>query len=157
MSDPGAERREAAALAKRYPRRDDGTLRLGPEVDAVGRPAPSPKSLSASRSDGSKPVPAVVAAVLVDWTLHILVGAGAWLALRSDGPGMAILYGLLAWIAASFVHRTVIQALAGATLGNALFGLRLRRPDGSSPSLGWLIARWFTTLLRTIGELVSLL
>ncbi|MFB7875617.1 RDD family protein [Nocardia sp. NPDC056064] len=156
MSDPGAERREAAALAKRYPRRDDGTLRLGPEVDAEGKPTPSPKSLSASRSDGSKPVPAVVAAVLVDWTLHILVGVGVWLTLRPFGPGTAILYGLLAWIAVSFVHRTVIQTLTGATLGNAVFGLRLRHPDGSAPSLERLIARWFTTLLRTIGELISL-
>ncbi|WP_278263602.1 RDD family protein [Nocardia sp. AG03] len=156
MSDPGAERREAAALAKRYPRRADGTLSLKPELDADGQPVPSPKSLSTSRSDGSKPVPAIVAAVLIDWSLHILIGVGVWLALRPAGAGMAILYGLLAWIAASFVHRTVVQTLAGATLGTALFGLRLRHPDGRAPSLERLIARWFTTLLRTIGEVVSL-
>ncbi|MFE3541574.1 RDD family protein [Nocardia sp. NPDC059177] len=156
MNDPGARWREAAALDKRYKRRSDGSRQLGPVLAEDGNPAPRPTSLSARRADGSTPAAAVVFAVLTDWALHLGLGVVACLALRPFGPGMAILYGLLVWIAASFIHRTIVQRLTGATLGYALFGLRLRHPDGSSPSLARLVLRWFSTLGKAVVEVISL-
>ncbi|WP_030523626.1 MULTISPECIES: RDD family protein [Actinomycetes] len=46
-------------------------------------------------------------------------------------------------VAVSFIHRTFIQRLIRTTLGKLVFGLRLRREDGSYPTLGQLIKQWF--------------
>ncbi|MFF2086062.1 RDD family protein [Nocardia sp. NPDC058176] len=156
MNDSQAGRREAEALANRYERRPDGTLRLGPALDKDGVPLPPASSLTITRSDGTEgaAVP-VVLAILIDVALHLGIGLATWWLLRPDAPGMAIIYGLLAWIAASFLHRTVLQHLTRTTLGKSLFDLRLRHPDGTYPSLPRLIRRWTYSLLETIVALVT--
>ncbi len=82
----------------------------------------------------------MIAAFLIDMALHAAVGATAWY--LASGP-TAVLYGLAAWLGASFLHRTVIQRLTRTTIGKCSFGLRLRHPDGTYPSTWQLITQWF--------------
>ncbi|MGW0179193.1 RDD family protein [Nocardia sp. NPDC003345] len=87
----------------------------------------------------------VTVALIVDMVLHIAVGVAVWYSFEHspEPPWNPIMSGVLAAIAASFLHRTFIQRLIRTTLGKLLFGLRLRREDGSYPTLGQLIEQWF--------------
>ncbi|MDO3645778.1 RDD family protein [Nocardia mangyaensis] len=156
MNDSRGRQREAAALANRYDRRPDGTLRLGPALDKDGVPLPPASSLTITRPDGTEgtAVP-VTLAVLIDMALHLGIGITTWWLLHPDAPAMAILYGLLAWIGSSFLHRTLLQRLTRTTLGKAVFALRLRHPDGTYPSLSRLIRRWTSSLLETTVTLLT--
>ncbi|MFD6454041.1 RDD family protein [Nocardia sp. NPDC060220] len=82
----------------------------------------------------------VIPAFLIDMTLHAAIGATAWY--LAPGP-TAVLYGLLAWLSASFLHRTVIQHLTRTTIGKCRYGLRLRYADGTYPSTWQLTVQWF--------------
>ncbi|MGW4633288.1 RDD family protein [Nocardia sp. NPDC004415] len=127
-----------AARHGRYERDADGRLAYVPREPAA--PA-SPKSefpLTGTTSSGAET--GVIAAFLIDATLHAAIGATAWY--LAAGP-TAVLYGLAAWLGASFLHRTIIQHLTHTTIGKCSFGLRLRRADGTHPSLWQLVTQWF--------------
>lgn len=82
----------------------------------------------------------VIPAFLIDMTLHAAIGATAWYLATGT---TAVLYGILAWLAASFLHRTVIQHYTRTTIGKCRYGLRLRYTDGTYPSTWQLIVQWF--------------
>lgn len=94
--------------------------------------------LTASTSDGDET--GVIAAFLIDMALHATIGLTAWH--LASGP-TAVLYGIVAWLGASFLHRTVIQRLTRTTVGKCSFGLELRHADGTHPSTGQLVVQWF--------------
>ncbi|MFD3743042.1 hypothetical protein [Nocardia sp. NPDC058633] len=94
--------------------------------------------LTARTSSGDET--GVIAAFLIDMTLHAAIGATAWYV----APGAtAVLYGIAAWLGASFLHRTVVQRLTRTTIGKCRYGLRLRHADGTYPSTWHLIGQWF--------------
>ncbi|MFD4432970.1 RDD family protein [Nocardia sp. NPDC058497] len=153
MSDSGADQREAAALAKRYEQRPDGTLRLGPAVETDAQPVVCLWLVSASRADGSET--GAIRAFLIDAASHIGIAVAVWWVLWANGNAVAVPLGICAWVAASFVHRTLIQRATRTTLGKAFFGLRLRYPDGSYPSLWRLILHWSATPLDAVAIALS--
>ncbi|MFD4460389.1 RDD family protein [Nocardia sp. NPDC058480] len=82
----------------------------------------------------------VIPAFLIDMALHAAIGATAWYV----APGTtAVLYGIIAWLGVSFLHRTVVQRLTGTTVGKCSYGLRLRYADGTYPSFWQLTGQWF--------------
>ncbi|MFE1591994.1 RDD family protein [Nocardia sp. NPDC058705] len=94
--------------------------------------------LTARTSSGDET--GVIPAFLIDMTLHAAIGATAWYL----APGAtAVLYGILAWLGASFLHRTVIQRHTRTTIGKCRYGLRLRYADGTYPSTWQLVVQWF--------------
>lgn len=99
------------------------------------------------RADGSIEEPRwpMVFAFTIDLLLHAAMGAAVWLTVTkySPEPQRAIPLAVATAAAISFVHRTVIQRITGTTLGKALFGLRLRYPDGTFPTLWQLTKSWF--------------
>ncbi|WP_280475588.1 RDD family protein [Nocardia asiatica] len=101
----------------------------------------------------------LAAAFVLDMLLHIAVGAAVWYVTgRSpDAAVSPIVAGAAAGIAASFVHRTLLQRLFRTTAGKAMFGLRLRQADGAYPSLWGLVKQWLNGVLGTIGAAVQLL
>ncbi|MFD3591599.1 RDD family protein [Nocardia sp. NPDC058640] len=119
----------------------------GYEHDAVQRPASGTREttrpndefpLTARTSGGDET--GVIPAFLIDMALHTAIGTTAWYL----APGTtAVLYGILAWLGASFVHRTIIQRLTGTTIGKCSYGLRLRHADGTYPTTWQLIGQWF--------------
>ncbi|TCJ99400.1 RDD family protein [Nocardia alba] len=82
----------------------------------------------------------VIPAFLIDAALHATIGITAWY--LAPGP-TAVLYGILAWLGASFLHRTVIQHRTRTTIGKCRYGLRLRYADGTYPSTWQLTVQWF--------------
>ncbi|MEU1955238.1 RDD family protein [Nocardia rhamnosiphila] len=96
-------------------------------------------------SAGLTKVALTVIAFLLDLLLHSAVGLAVWnsFAHSPEPPWKPIVSGVLAGVAASFVHRVFVQRLIRTTLGKALFGLRLREEDGSYPTLWRLIEQWF--------------
>lgn len=112
-----------------------------PTFDAPETPEPRrPKDefpLTGRTSSGDET--GVVPAFLIDMALHAAIGVTAWYL----APGTtAVLYGILAWLSASFLHRTVIQNLTRTTIGKCRYGLRLRYADGTYPSTWQLIGHW---------------
>ena len=82
----------------------------------------------------------VIPAFLIDMALHAAIGVTAWYL----APGTtAVLYGILAWLSASFLHRTIIQNRTRTTIGKCRYGLRLRHPDGTYPTTWQLTVQWF--------------
>ncbi|WP_280243034.1 RDD family protein [Nocardia abscessus] len=102
----------------------------------------------------------LAAAFVLDMLLHITVGAAVWYVISGQSPDAAvspIVAGVAAGIAASLVHRTLLQRLLRTTAGKAVFGLRLRQADGAYPSLWRLVKQWFHGVLATIGAALQLL
>ncbi|MFG3619384.1 RDD family protein [Nocardia sp. NPDC047654] len=101
----------------------------------------------------------LAAAFVLDMLLHIAVGATVWYMMGRypDTAVSPIVTGVAAGIAASFVHRTLLQRLFRTTAGKAVFGLRLRQADGAYPSLWQLVEQWFHGVLATIGAALQLL
>jgi hypothetical protein len=89
---------------------------------------------------------------LLDMMLHIAVGAAVWYTFdhSPEPPWNPIMSGVFAGIAASFVHRTFVQRIIRTTLGKVLFGLRLRKKDGTYPTLGQLIKQWFIGIIAAL-------
>ncbi|WP_225731245.1 MULTISPECIES: RDD family protein [unclassified Nocardia] len=57
------------------------------------------------------------------------------------------------FVVVTFVHMTVIQGIAHATLGKALFGLVvIRRSDGSWPTFGNLARRWIGGVFEKLWD-----
>ncbi|MEV0684355.1 RDD family protein [Nocardia sp. NPDC050378] len=147
MSDSVDMRKETKLLSARYERDSDGRLVFVPAVPAKAEPD-AEWPLLAKDSNGS--TTRMWFAFPLDMLLHLAIGVAAWFAV----PGsISLLYGVLAWLTASFLHRTVIQRLTRATLGKAVFGLRMRYTDGSYPTLGRLIKEWF----RGLGAALEML
>lgn len=121
-----------------YERDAEGHLRfVAAETGELARPKDE-FVLSGRTIDGDET--GVIPAFLIDMTLHSAIGATVWY--LASGP-TAVVYGLLACLAASFLHRTIVQRLTRTTIGKCSFGLRLCNPDGTYPSLWQLIAQWF--------------
>jgi hypothetical protein len=82
----------------------------------------------------------------IDFALHLGSGVGVFF-LAGRVPALSHLptvWAVLAWLLVSFLHRVVIQRLTGTTLGKAIFGLCLVRPeDGERPRFGELVKAWF--------------
>ncbi|MFD6106135.1 RDD family protein [Nocardia salmonicida] len=95
-----------------------------------------PLTGSTSRGDETGVIPAF----LIDMALHAAIGATAWYIASGT---TAVLYGILAWLGASFLHRTIVQRLTRTTIGKCSYGLRLRYADGTYPSTWQLIGQWF--------------
>jgi hypothetical protein len=99
------------------------------------------------------------AAFVLDMLLHVVVGGLVWYAMERSGDAAVspIVAGVAAGIAASFIHRTLLQRLFRTTAGKAVFGLQLRQADGGYPSLWRLVKQWFRGVLATIGAPLQLL
>ncbi|MFC6011030.1 RDD family protein [Nocardia lasii] len=146
MSDQS--RVDTTALERRYGRRADGSLRLGRRADD-----PPDRFRCDLRAEG--PRAGIVPAFLVDVVSHLAIGVAVWWALDSVGSSWALPVGFLAWIGASFTHRVVVQRHTHTTAGKALFGLRLRHPDGSHPRFGCLLRLWTVAALSTFTALLT--
>lgn len=98
-------------------------------------------------------------AFALDMMVHIVVGVCVWSAVSRTGDTTVgpIAAGVAAATAASFVHRTLLQRIFRTTAGKAVFGLQLRRSDGSYPSLKHLVKQWFIGILATVGAPMQLL
>ncbi|WP_378737436.1 RDD family protein [Nocardia brasiliensis] len=135
-------------------------------VQPVGEPRGKPKRHGA-KDDDRYPSPRMLRralAFIVDWVLHVGCGVGAALAV---GPGFSpaaiarhdwqhlgvnpvAVIGF--FLAASAFDRVVFQAIFHTTVGKALFGLVVIRPqDGTYPSFGRLLAVWLCDLYLPIG------
>ncbi|WP_327147369.1 RDD family protein [Nocardia sp. NBC_01329] len=110
-------------------------------------------------SAGLTKVTLTVVAFILDLLLHSAMGLAVWnsLAHSPEPPWKPIMLGVLAGVAASFVHRVFVQRLIRTTLGKALFGLRLREEDGSYPTLWRLIEQWFVGSFLTIATPLQIL
>ncbi|WP_370947157.1 RDD family protein [Amycolatopsis sp. cg5] len=93
-----------------------------------------------------------VLAVLTDLVLHLGIGVAVGLVAKQRLPGSPwVLYAILAFVAASIVHRIFLQRLFGATLGKALTGLRLIRDDNAGRPNLWALTRfWLLSLLTAL-------
>ncbi|UGT57141.1 RDD family protein [Nocardia asteroides] len=121
-----------------YERDAEGHLRYVCAEAAEPTPPKNEFLYTGTTSDGSET--GVIPAFLIDMALHAAIGATVWH--LAQGP-TAVLYGILAWLTTSFLHRTIVQRLTRTTIGKCSFGLRLRHPDGTYPSLWQLITQWF--------------
>lgn len=123
----------------------------------------SAEIMTAQRRPGrdSERVPFELFAVafLLDMLLHIAIGVavGVYIRQSADLPISPLVAGIAAGVAASFVHRTLVQRFTRTTAGKAVFGLQLRQQDGSYPSLGQLVKQWVIGVLATIGTPMRLL
>lgn len=99
------------------------------------------------------------AAFAIDVALHVTVGVAAWYVLQqTPHPAVSpIIAGVAAGISASFVHRTLAQWAFRTTAGKAIFGLQLRRADGTYPGLPSLVKQWLVGALATVGAPLRLL
>ncbi|WP_280508152.1 RDD family protein [Nocardia flavorosea] len=100
----------------------------------------------------------IAIAFTVDMLVHIAVGVAVWYTFdhSPEPPWNPIMSGVFAGLAASFVHRTFVQRLIRTTLGKALFGLRLRRQDGTYPTLWALVKQWFSGTFAALEVVTSL-
>ncbi|KAF0959768.1 MULTISPECIES: RDD family protein [unclassified Rhodococcus (in: high G+C Gram-positive bacteria)] len=101
-------------------------------------------------------------ALALDLALHVLIAALVGVVvyvLQTDGgsvqsivaEGTAGLATIPAWIVASFVHRTALQARFHATFGKWMTGLCVVRPeDGTWPSFGYLVKAWFRSVYAIV-------
>ncbi|WP_167488698.1 RDD family protein [Nocardia terpenica] len=108
-------------------------------------------------------------AFLLDMAIHIACGIGAGAAVSPEfspealrhsdwqhlGVNPAAVVGC--WLAASFIDRVIIQAIAHTTIGKAVFGLVVLCPDtGQIPSPGRLLAAWLLDVWMPIAILADI-
>ncbi|MEV6058689.1 RDD family protein [Nocardia asteroides] len=136
MSTAAPTRR--AATNGGYERDADGRLRF--VADEIPEPTRSKDDSLLSGTTARGDETGVIPAFLIDMALHAAIGVTAWYVATGT---TAVLYGIAAWLGASFLHRTVVQHYTRTTIGKCSFGLRLRNTDGSYPSLWQLIVQWF--------------
>ncbi|WP_062980371.1 RDD family protein [Nocardia flavorosea] len=137
--------------------------RAGGTTGAATRPRSVADSLMVGGweySYTSKPLRYTLIAIAftVDMLVHIAVGVAVWYTFdhSPEPPWNPIMSGVFAGLAASFVHRTFVQRLIRTTLGKALFGLRLRRQDGTYPTLWALVKQWFSGTFAALEVVTSL-
>ncbi|HJP75701.1 MAG TPA: RDD family protein [Pseudonocardiaceae bacterium] len=120
-----------------------------------GRPS-SPSIVHGSAGDPRYPSPRTLRRTLgftVDLLLHLGCAVGAFFGSKHV-PSLSHLptvWAIVAWFVVSFVHRVLIQWATQASLGKALFGLRLVRPvDGGRVGFGMLVKAWLVSIWATI-------
>lgn len=61
---------------------------------------------------------------VIDWVVHAgcAVAVGVAAGHVPSLAGLPVLWAVVTWLVLSFVHRVLIQAACGTTLGKALFG-----------------------------------
>ncbi|MDG3012641.1 RDD family protein [Rhodococcus sp. D2-41] len=124
-------------------------------IESFGRLDAQPRRFG-ERADLRYPSPKTlrwIASSAVDFVLHAVPMLAVFAAVAYD-PTLAKTFPLLqvwalvSWPALSMLNRIVIQAIFHATVGKALFGLVVIRPeDGRWPSFGRLTKAWFLYLL----------
>ncbi|MEU4598224.1 RDD family protein [Nocardia sp. NPDC023988] len=100
-----------------------------------------------------------VLAFALDWVLHAGVGFGAAIVVGTEfalGPAVQLDWASLSfspgvaaagWVVASVFDRVIVQAIFHTTVGKAVFGLCVVRPDdGTHPGFGRLLAVWLVDL-----------
>lgn len=136
----------------------------GPAYAQPARPAyPSPPTIPhGSARDPRYPSPRALRRTFgftVDLVLHLGCTVGAFFGAERV-PSLAHLptvWAILAWFVVSFLHRVLIQWATQASLGRALFGLRLVRPlDGGNVGFGMLAKAWLVSIWATIEVLGSI-
>ncbi|WP_405178969.1 RDD family protein [Nocardia sp. NBC_01377] len=108
-------------------------------------------------------------AFAVDWVVHVGLGLGTAIALspafsveavtrfdwRHLGVHPALVLGC--WMSASALDRIGAQAVFRTTVGKALFGLRVIRPDdGTHPSSARLLVVWLVDLYLLVAAPIAL-
>jgi uncharacterized RDD family membrane protein YckC len=121
----------------------------GIEHGSKGDPRyPSPKTLRVS------------CAITLDFLVHLglLVGSFVYFKHTTALANFPTVPAIGVWMGSSFLHRTVIQWIFQATLGKALFALRIvRRTDGRRVRFWDLVLTWFITLAIAVIFVVDLL
>lgn len=110
-----------------------------------------------------------ISAFVLDWLIHAACGIGAGIAVspafspdavrsldwRHLGVNPVAVIGF--WLAASAVNRVLIQSVFHTTIGKALFGLVILRPDnGKYPLFGKLLGVWIVDLYMSIALPIAL-
>lgn len=115
----------------------------------------------ASKGDARYPSPRrvrIVLAFFVDVLVHFLCAAGLTMAVYAvpHRPDWALLVALFGgYLLVSLIHRVFIQGATHATLGKAMFGLCVIRPDtGAPPGKGRLALHWILPS-RIVAELLA--
>lgn len=96
----------------------------------------------------------------IDWLIHVgcAVGVGVGSQHVPSLSHLPTVWAIVVWLVVSFVHRVLIQAACGTTLGKALFGLRMIRPvDGGRPTLGQLAGAWLRGIWVSVVVVAGLL
>ncbi|WP_433758537.1 RDD family protein [Nocardia sp. CA-135398] len=110
-----------------------------------------------------------VLAFALDWALHLGIGLGSAIAVSPEFSieaatrfdwkhlGVSPIVALGFWTLASVADRVGVQAIFHTTVGKAVFGLRVIRPDdGTFPSLGRLLAVWLVDLYLVVAFPIAL-
>lgn len=125
-----------------------------------------------SKGDVRYPSPRMLRRALAfafDWTLHLGVGLGGAVAVSPEFSaqaatqfdwkhvGVSPFIALGFWMAGSVFDRVVVQAVFHTTVGKALFGLRVIRPDnGEYPAFGKLLGVWLVDLYLALAFPIAL-
>lgn len=139
---------------------------LAPASQQPGQPAPgqlpAPNIVHGSAGDPRYPSPRALRRALgfmVDLVLHLGCAVGVFFG-SEHVPSLSHLptvWAVVAWFVVSFVHRVLIQWGTQASLGKALFGLRMVRPvDGGRVGFGTLAKAWLVSIWATIVAAASL-
>lgn len=147
------------------PVRDRGRVKMKPVGESV-------EVRHGSSDDARYPSPRILRRVLafaIDWALHLGIGLGAAIAVSPEFSveaatrfdwkhlGVSPIIALGFWALASVADRVGVQAIFHTTIGKAIFGLRVIRPDdGTFPSLGRLLAVWLVDLYLVVGFPIAL-
>ncbi|MET7768284.1 RDD family protein [Nocardia sp. NPDC005366] len=147
--------------------RERGQLMMKP----VGAQAeePIPHGAKGDTRYGSPRMLRRVLAFAFDCVVHLGVALGAAIAVspafsieaatRFDWKHLGVnpIIALGFWLSASAADRVFAQAVFHTTVGKALFGLRVIRPDdGAYPSFGRLLAVWLVDLYMVVAVPIAL-
>ncbi|HEX3785697.1 MAG TPA: RDD family protein [Pseudonocardiaceae bacterium] len=97
-------------------------------------------------------------AFAVDLVLALGALVGTFVATRHQ-PTLPVpaLVAIAAMIVVSFVNRVLIQSIFRASIGEALFGLRLiRKSDGGRPGLWALLRAWLLSIVWGIATMAEI-
>ncbi|MBF6327448.1 RDD family protein [Nocardia transvalensis] len=134
-----------------------------------GRPETRHGALGDSRYPSPRGMRRTIA-FLVDWLLHVGCAIGGGVAVSPDfstaavrsldwrhvGVNLVAMVGF--WLAASAADRVLVQSIFHTTLGKAIFGLVVIRPDnGRFPSFGKLLGVWLVDFYLAIALPIGLL
>ncbi|MFE9582272.1 RDD family protein [Nocardia sp. NPDC006044] len=159
----GSRRDRAAPSRPEYELTREGSH---PAMKLVGE-APEAAKPFGRKGDSRYPSPRMLRrtlAFLLDWVIHVGCGVGAAVAVSPEfsmdaaarhdwsqlGVNPVVAIGF--FLAASAFDRIVIQSIFHTTIGKALFGLVVVRPqDGKYPSFGRLLAVWLFHVYLPLG------
>lgn len=138
-------------------------------ADLQATAAPAAPKRHGGKDDAQYPSPRLLRrclAFLVDWIVHVGCGIGAAIAVspafaadaiarqnwQHTGVNPVVVFGF--FLVASAIDRIAIQAVFHTTIGKALFGLVVIRPqDGAYPSFKQLLAVWLFDVYLPIAVL----